>query len=411
MFHRIIILFLLAFSLTTSAWAGIQAETFTLSPMYGLHVFEGDQNFNNNAAMLSLGLGYNITERAALEAIYTHTFAKGDAAADPDAKVRTVRLDALYHFMPEETMVPYLAVGLGEINTNPDVGSSREHFLANAGAGLKIFLNELIAWRLDVRYLLDFPKPDNNLQFSSGLLFQFGEAAPAPAPVEIAEPEPAPVETIVATQPAPEPEPLDSDGDGVIDDNDKCPNTPQGAPVNSVGCPLDSDGDGVYDYKDQCPNTPKGAPVNSVGCPLDSDGDGVFDYLDACPGTPAGVSIDSKGCPTKLSLKINFGSDSDKIGPEYDAEIAKAAECVNKYPGNVVYIDGHTDSRGAAAYNQKLSERRAAAVKNRLVEKFNIPASRMTARGFGESQPVADNATKQGRFENRRVDVACGATE
>lgn len=413
MFHRIIIISFLTFFLSTSAWAGIQAETFTLSPMFGVHVFEGDQNFNNNASMLGLGLGYNITEQAALEAIYTHTFAKGDTTADPDAKVRTVRLDALYHLMPEEAMVPYLAVGLGAINTNPKTGSSSDHFLANAGAGIKIFLNELIAWRLDVRYLLDFPKPENNLQFMSGLFFQFGEAAAAPAPVVIAEPEPEPVETIVATQPAPEPEPepVDSDGDGVYDDKDKCPNTPKGAPVNSDGCPLDSDGDGVYDYKDKCPNTPKGAPVNSVGCPLDSDGDGVLDYLDACPGTPAGVSVDSKGCPTKLTLKINFGLNSDKIGPEYDGEIAKAAECINNYPGNLVYIDGHTDSQGAAAYNQKLSERRAAAVKNRLIEKFNIPAGRMTSRGFGESQPVADNATKQGRFENRRVDVACGATE
>ncbi len=382
MLLRIIVSSFLALFLTTSAWAGIQPQTFTFSPMFGLHVFEGDQNFEDSAALLWLGVGYNITDKAALEAVYTIAKADGETAADPDAKVRTIRLDALYHLMPEAKLVPYLAVGLGEINTNPETGKNREHLLANAGAGLKLFINEFIAWRLDARYLLDFPKPENNLQLSTGLFIQFGKAAPAPAPVEVAQPAPAPAPAAVVAPPQPEPKPQ----------------------------PVDSDGDGVYDDKDQCPDTPKGAPVNSIGCPLDSDGDGVFDYLDACPDTPAGVSVDAKGCPTKLTLKINFGLDSDKIGPEYDGEIAKAAECINNYPGNLVYIDGHTDSQGSEAYNQKLSERRATAVKNSLVEKFSIPASRMTARGFGESQPVADNATKQGRFENRRVDVACGAT-
>lgn len=172
----------------------------------------------------------------------------------------------------------------------------------------------------------------------------------------------------------------------------------------------DSDGDGVIDALDQCPNTPKGAPVDKVGCPLDSDGDGVMDYMDQCPDTPAGVSVDVYGCPTKLTLHINFGHDSTKVGAEFDSEIAKAAQCINDYPGNAVIIEGHTDSTGAAAYNQKLSEQRAAAVKSRLMEKYNIKGSRMITKGFGESQPVADNKTAGGRALNRRVEVACGAS-
>lgn len=180
---------------------------------------------------------------------------------------------------------------------------------------------------------------------------------------------------------------------------------PKPAPV-----PLrDSDGDGVTDDKDQCPNTPKGAPVDKVGCPLDSDGDGVFDYRDQCPGTPAGVSVDVYGCPTKLTLRINFGHDSSQVGPEYDSEVAKAAQCINDYPGNSVFIDGYTDSSGSAAYNLKLSEQRATAVKNRLIERFNVKESRMVARGFGEDQPVASNKTAADRSLNRRVEVLCGA--
>ncbi len=202
---------------------------------------------------------------------------------------------------------------------------------------------------------------------------------------------------------------IDSDKDGVQDKADKCPNTPAGVKVDMNGCPLDSDGDGIADYLDKCPNTPTGALVDKVGCPLDSDHDGVADYLDKCPATPKGVSIDADGCPTKLTLRINFGVNNSKVTSQYYGEIAKAAQCVRDYPGNQVYIYGHTDSSGAASYNQKLSEQRALAVKNSLIEQFNIPAEKLVSRGFGEDQPIADNTTSEGRTLNRRVEVLCGA--
>ncbi len=170
----------------------------------------------------------------------------------------------------------------------------------------------------------------------------------------------------------------------------------------------DSDGDGVPDNLDQCPDTPRGVKVDTRGCPPDSDGDAVPDYLDKCPGTPAGVQVDAEGCPTVLSLRINFGSDSANVSTEFDGELAKAAACINSYPGHTVAIIGHTDSVGPEAYNQTLSERRAVAVKNALVERFNVPATKMVTQGMGESKPVADNNTAEGRSLNRRVDVACG---
>ena len=181
--------------------------------------------------------------------------------------------------------------------------------------------------------------------------------------------------------------------------------------VVAAAPPKDSDGDGVIDALDKCPNTPKGAPVDAVGCSLDSDGDGVFDYNDQCPDTPAGVSVDVYGCPTKLTLNINFGFDSTTVGPEFDSDLAKAAQCINDYPGNEVLIEGHTDSIGSEAYNQKLSEQRADAVKNRLMEMFDVDASRMITKGFGESMPIADNDSEGGRAMNRRVEVDCGANE
>ena len=93
--------------------------------------------------------------------------------------------------------------------------------------------------------------------------------------------------------------PKDSDKDGVVDKQDKCPDTPIGVKVDKRGCPVDSDGDGIPDYLDTCPDTPKVAwgKVDSTGCPLDSDKDNIPDYLDKCPNTPTGVPVDSVGCP------------------------------------------------------------------------------------------------------------------
>lgn len=204
--------------------------------------------------------------------------------------------------------------------------------------------------------------------------------------------------------------PLDSDGDGVADYLDQCPETPAGIVVDEVGCPLDADGDGVPDYLDQCPDTPAGAPVDEYGCPLDSDGDGVPDYLDECPGTLAGVQVDEKGCPLTMTLHIRFDFDDAKIKPAFKPELDRAAAFIQKYE-NVpqIVIEGHTDSRGAAAYNEQLSERRAASVRQYLIDNYPIDGKRLVARGRGESMPVADNATEAGRAENRRVEVICCA--
>jgi outer membrane protein OmpA-like peptidoglycan-associated protein/outer membrane scaffolding protein for murein synthesis (MipA/OmpV family) len=204
--------------------------------------------------------------------------------------------------------------------------------------------------------------------------------------------------------------PIDSDGDGVPDYLDKCPDTPAGVQVDAVGCPIDSDGDGVPDYRDECPDTPKGAPVDEVGCPLDSDGDGVPDYLDRCPGTLKGVKVDEVGCPLSMSLHINFDFDKADIKPEFKPELDRAAEFILKYPEvPQIVIEGHTDSRGREVYNQRLSERRARSVRQYLIDNYSIEAKRLVAVGRGESMPVADNATEEGRYQNRRVEIVCCA--
>ncbi len=198
----------------------------------------------------------------------------------------------------------------------------------------------------------------------------------------------------------------DLDGDGVVDGEDRCPDTPAGARVDSVGCVPDSDGDGVADNLDQCPDTPQGAQVDDRGCEPDSDGDGVVDARDQCSGTPAGARVDSRGCAMKIVLnRIPFEVDSDRIDPGAAAELRQvAAALTSRKDLQSVQVIGHTDSRGSEQYNQVLSEKRARAVAQFLVSQ-GVPGAIIQVSGKGETAPVADNGTAQGREQNRRVEL------
>ena len=180
------------------------------------------------------------------------------------------------------------------------------------------------------------------------------------------------------------------------------------APAPVAAPPSDSDGDGVPDSSDACPNTPHGVVVDSRGCPLDSDGDGVPDYLDKCPNTPAGTKVDAQGCPipvaTTFDLTVEFAFNSAEINDLSFRELRKAMTFMREHPEEKALVEGNTDSVGGDAYNQKLSERRAAAVKDVLV-KSDIDASRITTVGYGETRPVASNDTEEGRAKNRRVSI------
>jgi outer membrane protein OmpA-like peptidoglycan-associated protein len=207
--------------------------------------------------------------------------------------------------------------------------------------------------------------------------------------------------------------PLDSDEDGVFDGLDQCPNTPKGADVDENGCPSDRDGDGVFFGIDLCPNTPAGVVVNATGCPVDSDSDGVFDGPDACPNTPAGARVDARGCLVQLELEnveFEFNSfDLMRSARAYLTELAgQIVQQADPQGTGRLELRGFTDSVGAEAYNQRLSESRAEAVRDFLLstnmdmEKF---IDRLDAVGHGEANPVATNDTEEGRARNRRVEL------
>jgi outer membrane protein OmpA-like peptidoglycan-associated protein len=107
----------------------------------------------------------------------------------------------------------------------------------------------------------------------------------------------------------------------------------------------------------------------------------------------------------RLTLHVNFDFDKSVIRKTDDAELQQAVDFLKKYPGYQISIEGHTDSIGTDKYNQALSERRAAAVKAYLLQQGVVDSQRITSVGYGKSRPIADNKTKQGRFENRRVEI------
>lgn len=159
--------------------------------------------------------------------------------------------------------------------------------------------------------------------------------------------------------------------------------------------------------------TPKAAAAApeapSDYCTKDDDNDGVCNEKDQCPNTDAKFKVDENGCPRVLkqaesmNLNVTFKFDSSVVQPQFSGRISEAAEFLKKYPEITAEIEGHTDSKGTDEYNQRLSEQRANAVREVLVQQYGIDASRLRAVGYGEARPVSTNDTDAGRAENRRV--------
>jgi outer membrane protein OmpA-like peptidoglycan-associated protein len=188
------------------------------------------------------------------------------------------------------------------------------------------------------------------------------------------------------------------------------------------GCPdPDNDKDGILDADDKCPNEPedKDGFEDEDGCPdPDNDKDGILDADDKCPNEPEDMDgyEDEDGCPDpthKLAVvkqdqivimeQIFFETAKAKIKPISFPICDAVVAVIEKNPTIKIRIEGHTDSRGKAGYNRKLSDQRAKAVLKYLVDK-GIDADRMTAEGFGPDKPIAPNETADGRAKNRRVE-------
>ena len=200
----------------------------------------------------------------------------------------------------------------------------------------------------------------------------------------------------------------DKDGDTVIDSEDLCPDLPGSVAKN--GCP-DSDGDGIFDNEDKCPEL--SGPTENLGCPYtDSDGDGVIDLNDECVLIP-GV-VENKGCPeikeeeqeilNTAFTNLEFESGKAKIALSSYTSMVELANLLKLKPDWKLHIVGHTDNVGNRTTNVRLSKERAQAVADFLIAQ-GLGEERFIVEGLGPDHPVADNATKEGRKANRRVEL------
>ena len=228
------------------------------------------------------------------------------------------------------------------------------------------------------------------------------------------------------------PPPPDRDGDGILDGEDACPDTPgiRTSDPKTNGCPPpppDRDGDSVFDAEDACPDQPgvHTSDPKTNGCPPpppDTDRDGILDTEDACPNDPGPHDPDPKknGCPKAVVMKgqikifeqIKFRFNSAELDPASDPILEDVLRIMKEHTDvEKVRVEGHTDNKGSAAYNKKLSDGRARSVMKWLVG-HGVDAARLTSEGFGMTRPLDTNDTDQGRRNNRRVEfhIVSGAS-
>lgn len=308
-------------------------------------------------AIYGLEAQFNILEFAGIKPEVALFYGQDQLTGRPESHIWTGMVSGVYEIDTNTLLTPFVKAGLGYEAERTALPSGYNGFLVDAGVGTKIDITKYIALKLEGLYM--YKKNDggenasnghvHNIAALAGLTFNFDEKK---APVYAAV---APVAAaVVAEEPKPTP---------VI-----------------------------------------AAPVVAEVCPIDSDNDGVFDPQDKCPNTPAGFKVDGEGCPLTATLYVNFATDSNSVDEAGVDKISEFATFMKESPAYKASIVGHTDSTGSTAYNQKLSEKRAATVKNILV-KDGVEAKRLTTSGKGEMYPVSSNKTTQGRTENRRIEV------
>ncbi len=334
-----------------------------------------------------------------------------EGAAIP-TKIRTPSDDSafLYGFRghailraPWWRVSPFLLGGFGMMGISSDASLLGNDIdpVGHYGLGLEIFINRLLAFRLEGRHLLAAQEREqdnrtHHAEVLAGLSLTFGRKLPEVPP------------------PAPPPPPPDRDGDGVADYDDACPDDPGLPELDGCPPPPDTDGDGIRDPDDKCPEQ-AGVPEYE-GCPIpDSDGDGILDPDDDCvdkPETQNGFE-DEDGCPDELPPEVEefsgviegifFETDSDKIRSKSKPTLDKAIAVLEKFPEVRVEVVGHTDDRGTREHNLDLSKRRAQAVVDYLVA-GGIDAGRFRSRGAGPDDPRVPNDSAANRALNRRTE-------
>lgn len=356
-------------------------KPYEISGLIGYDLTEGNIDIKNSGHILgALEVQFNTPDSKISPEFSIMYSPKAKYVGGGDSSITRGAFNGVYTFDAMDNFIPFAKAGVGIENVGDETAANQDGFFLDAGAGAKYAFNENLSLKAEAIYLAKLANQnaghfDSNLIAMVGLTYAFGESAQKAAPVQ-EEPKPAVVE-----------EPKQEEVVAVV------------APVET-----DDDKDGVLNTNDECPNTPAGIAVDEKGCDNDTDKDGVVNAQDICPNTPMGAEVNNDGCPKEVKLNINFETNSADIKADSNIELDAYAKFLTTYTNYSAKIVGYTDDRGAAAYNQKLSAKRANAVVNALVAR-GVNASQLSSEGMGEQNPVADNSTKEGRAQNRRIEA------
>jgi OOP family OmpA-OmpF porin len=345
----------IALGLFAAAGAAQAQDGWYVAPAIGYYNSDEDRLTEEGSVFGALGIGRYFGNNAAIEFAVDRTTRSNDWPGE--GNFANLGFGLTYRqFFGDGSFKPYILVG-GGVNRHDREGSETGYdFMANAGAGVSYDFTQRVRGRLEAfyRYDMDDESIQDNLATENvdESAEDFGDWVIALG-VQMALGQ---VEAPVEPEPLPEPTP---------------------PPAEPHCSELDGDGDGVNDCDDRCPNTTPGTVVGPDGCELE-------------------VAVDLRG--------VEFDFDKSTLRPESQQTLNEATEVLRQYPDIRVEVAGHTDSIGTDQYNQGLSERRAQAVYDYLVNN-GIDASRLNSRGYGEGSPIADNATREGRQRNRRVEL------
>ncbi|MGJ8679577.1 OmpA family protein [Paraglaciecola sp.] len=326
------------------------------------HAETGAPNYLDNGESFGVELGYKMPSNWGVRFEVAHLSIETN---EPNlGKVSTNRfgVDAMY-FLPEDLM--YVFGGLRHSN----LFDSTQH--VDLGIGKHWDVNNNVKVITEVVGYQDLSSGNTDMGYKFGLAYTFGDGGATPVSAR------------------------DSDRDGVNDNKDQCANTPYGTKVDATGCAVK-------------------AATAAVG---DSDNDGVLDNKDRCANTPSTDIVDAKGCSVfieeqvSVNIEVLFANNSSIVTNPSDSQFQEFADFMQRFPSTDAVVEGHASAPGAADYNMMISAKRAKSVRTLLVERYGVDASRLTAKGFGETQLLDSSNTSAAHKKNRRIVATVSASE
>ena len=370
--------------LATQAQATELNSGFYIAPSLSYQNFGGnvrDEGYSlETKGGFSFAAGYQFDSPWAVELAFTRVDTE-TLFTGIDAEAEYIHLDGLYHLADDNNnnWSSYFVAGIGSQSYSA-TGYDEDEIQINTGYGVKYLFSSNFHARSDVRATLGEEDADLGVLFNIGLVYIFGGASSS----------------------------NDSMTNAIKETASERVEQKKAELVDKGQTEADKAAKALAEEKAaaEAAAAEAAAAAAKAAAAADKDSDGVADVNDQCPDTKANIKVDANGCAVvfkEFTIDVSFKTNSSEIANDSKSDIKDLAEFLPNTPNTSVVIEGHSDSVGAAAYNKTLSQKRANQVMNLLLSDYSIEASRVTAIGFGEEQPIADNATAEGRKKNRRV--------